>query len=335
MRPDEREARRGRVLVTHPLVEGGLDLLLPHHEVTVADGLEDSAELVRAVANVDALIPLLTVQITDEVLAAARRLKVVANHAVGYDNVDVEAATRRGIFVTNTPGVLTEATADLTWAALLAVVRQVVPGDAMMRQGAYSGWSPTLMLGADMAGKTLGVVGFGAIGKAVARRAAGFEMKVLFTDVGAAGSEVDLGGLITARGVSLDELLQTADFVSLHVPLNQETHHLMDAARLAQMKPGAYLVNTSRGPVVDERALVAHLGAEGIAGAALDVYEQEPAMAPGLAELENVVLLPHLGSATLETRLRMAQTAAKNAHAVLQGEEPPNWVNKEGMAKLR
>lgn len=334
MRPDESEARRARVLVTHPLVEGGLDLLSPHYEVTVADGLEDPAELARAVAEVDALIPLLTVKITDEVLAAARRLKVIANHAVGYDNVDVQAATRRGIIVTNTPGVLTEATADLAWAALLAVVRQVVPGDAMMRAGAYTGWSPTLMLGADMAGKTLGVVGLGAIGKAVARRAAGFEMEVLFHDPGQPSDAVEIGGLITARGVPLAELLSRSDFVSLHVPLNRETHHLMDAARLAQMKSGAYLVNTSRGPVVDEQALVAHLRAGGIAGAALDVYEQEPAMAEGLAGLQNVVLLPHLGSATLETRLRMAHTAAANAHAVLQGNEPPNWVNRE-LAKVK
>ena len=331
MRADPKEDRRPRVLVTHHLVEGGLDLLLPHYEVVVADGLEDAAELKRAMAGVDALIPLLTVKITDEVLAAAGQLKVVANHAVGYDNVDLAAATRRGVIVTNTPGVLTEATADLTWAALLAAVRQVVPGDAMMRQGRYTGWSPTLMLGADMAGKTLGLVGFGAIGRAVARRAAGFAMKLLYTDLGEPTAEVNIEGLITARGVPLSTLLAESDFVSLHVPLSSETHHLMDASRLALMKPGAYLVNTSRGPVVDEQALVAHLSAGRIAGAALDVYEQEPAMAPGLAELDNVVLLPHLGSATLETRLRMAQTAAQNAHAVLQGREPPNWVNREGM----
>ena len=330
MRPDD---VRPHILVTHRLVDGGLDLLADRYRVTVADDLEDPAALTAALKDVDALIPLLTVQITDEVLAAAPRLKVVANHAVGYDNVDVEAATRRGIIVTNTPGVLTEATADLAWAALLAVVREVVPGDAMMRAGAYTGWSPTLMLGADMAGKTLGVVGFGAIGRAVARRAAGFAMEVLYTDVGEPSDAVDLAGLITARGVPLEALLQRSDFVSLHVPLNEQTHHLMDAARLAQMKPGAYLVNTSRGPVVDEAALVAHLQAGGIAGAALDVYEREPAMAPGLAELNNVVLLPHLGSATLETRRAMAHTAAVNAHAVLSGDDPPNWVNRDALKK--
>ena len=331
MRPDPEASRRPRVLVTHQLVDGGLDLLLPYYDVTVARGLEDPAELKQALADVDALIPLLTVQITDDVLAAAGRLQVVANHAVGYDNIDVAAATRRGIVVTNTPGVLTEATADLTWAALLSVVRQVVPGDAMMRQGAYTGWSPTLMLGADMAGKTLGVVGFGAIGRAVARRAAGFAMKVLYTDLGEPTDEVDLDGLITARGVSLSTLLSCADFVSLHVPLNDQTRHLMDAGRLAQMKPTAYLVNTSRGPVVDEAALVSHLQNGRMAGAALDVYEREPAMAPGLAKLDNVVLLPHLGSATAETRRAMARRAAENAHAVLQGTEPPNWVNREGL----
>ncbi len=332
MQPDN---ERPHVLVTHRLMDGGLDLLLDRYRVTVADGLEDPAELIPALTDVDALIPLLTVQITDEVLAAAPRLKVVANHAVGFDNVDVEAATRRGIIVTNTPGVLTEATADLTWAALLAAVRQVVPGDAMMRAGAYTGWSPTLMLGADMARKTLGVVGFGAIGRAVARRAAGFAMGVLYTDAGEPSDAVSLDGLIIARGVPLDTLLQQSDFVSLHVPLTAETHHLMDAARLAQMKPGAYLVNTSRGPVVDEAALVAHLQAGGIAGAALDVFEREPAMAPGLAELDNVVLLPHLGSATGETRRAMAHTAAANAHAVLLGEEPPNWVNRQELLGKR
>ena len=324
----ERARSRPRVLVTHHLVEGGLDLLLPHYEVLVADGLEDPVELARAVADVDALIPLLTVQVTDQLLAAGRRLKVVANHAVGYDNVDVAAATRRGIYVTNTPGVLTEATADLTWAVLLALVRKVVAGDAMMRAGEYHGWSPTLMLGADLAGKTMGVVGFGQIGRAVARRAAGFSLNVLYSDLGEPRREVDLG-LITARGVPLATLLSESDFVSLHVPLSAQTRHLMNAERLEQMKPEAYLVNTARGPVVDEQALVAHLQAGRIAGAALDVYENEPAMAEGLAQLPNVVLLPHLGSATRETRRAMAHRAAQNAHAVLQGREPPDWVNPE------
>lgn len=317
---------RPRILVTHPLIEGGLDPLGDQYEFQQADGLT-TEQVAERIEGVEGLIPLLTVRITDEVLRRADRLKVVANVAVGYDNIDVTAATRRGIWVTNTPGVLTEATADLTWAIMLGLVRRVIEGHQMMLEGRYHGWELTMLLGADMGGKTLGLVGFGQIGRAVARRAAGFEMEVIFFDPAVGAEQVDLG-LTSARGVTLEELMRRADFVSLHAPLTDETHHLIDARRLGWMKPSAYLVNTSRGPVIDEAALVEHLRAGRIAGAALDVYEHEPRLAEGLAELENVLLLPHLGSATRETRTAMAQLAARNAHAVLSGQPPLTPVNR-------
>ena len=315
----------GKVLVTHPVVDGALEVLEQHYEVRVADGLSD-AELRDAVSEIDALLPLLTVKVDGALLARAPRLKVIANHAVGHDNIDLNAATERGVWVTNTPDVLTESTADLTWAALLAVTRRVVEGDAMTRAGRFEGWSPTLLLGMELGGKTLGVVGLGKIGRAVARRAAGFGMRVLYHDRSGQGPR-DLG-LITAEGASLERLLAESDIVTLHTPLTPKTHHLIDETRLGLMKPTAYLVNTSRGPVVDEAALVRRLETGAIAGAALDVYENEPALAPGLAGLPNVLLLPHVGSATRETRLAMARLAADNIHAVLQGREPITPVNQ-------
>jgi glyoxylate reductase len=316
---------RPKILVTHPLIEGGLDPLGGRYDLQQAEGLT-TEQVAEAIEGVEALIPLLTVRITDDVLRRADRLKVVANVAVGYDNIDVEAATRRGIWVTNTPGVLTEATADLTWAIMLGLVRRVIEGHRMMLEGRYHGWELTMLLGADMGGKTLGLVGFGQIGRAVARRAAGFGMDLIFFDPAVGEEEVDLG-LSRARGVPLEELMRRSDVVSLHTPLTDETHHLIDARRLGWMKPSAYLVNTSRGPVIDEAALVEHLRAGRIAGAALDVYEHEPRLAPGLAELKNVLLLPHLGSATRETRTAMARLAARNADAVLSGRPPLTPVN--------
>lgn len=324
---------RMRVLVTHPVVEGGLDLIQAHHEVVQHAGLDDRAELLERVGRFDALLPLLTVRVDDEVLAAgAPRLRVVANYAVGFDNVDLAAATRRGVLVTNTPGVLTEATADLTWALILGVARRLVEGDALLRQGRYHGWDPLMLLGADLAGKTLGVVGLGNIGKAVARRAAGFDMEVLFCDPAHdRGGPVDLG-LITAHPAPLEELLARADVVTLHAPLNDGTRHIIDAGRLELMRETSFLINTARGPLVDEAALVACLRQRGIAGAALDVYEAEPAVAPGLTELDNVLLLPHLGSATRGARGGMARAAAANAHAVLSGRRPPNLLNPQALA---
>ena len=262
--------------------------------------------------------------------AGAGTLKAVASVSVGVDNIDVAACTRRGILVSNTPGVLTEATAELTWALLLAISRNVVSGDAYTRAGKFRFWAPLHFLGTEVSGKTLGIVGMGRIGQAVARRAAGFDMPVCyFNRSPLPPAAADSQGAPNSRWepVSLETLLERSDFVSLHVPLTPETRHLIDATAFERMKTTAFLVNTARGPVVDESALVTALGAGQIAGAALDVYEAEPALAPGLAELPNLVLLPHMGSATWETRTRMTALAAENLLAGLAGETPPNCLN--------
>jgi glyoxylate reductase len=249
--------------------------------------------------------------------------------AVGFNNIDVATATRLGILITNTPGVLTEATADLTWALLLGVARRVAEGDHEMRAGRFSGWGPLYMLGGDVTGQTLGLIGPGRIATAVARRASGFAMRLLYHGRHASPDLDALGG----RFVPLDRLLAESDFVSLHVPLSTETRHLIDANALARMKPTAYLINTARGPVVDEAALVEALRAGRIAGAGLDVYEDEPLMAQGLADSPNTVLLPHLGSATHQTRAAMSRIAAENLVAVLRGARPPNLVNAEAWSE--
>lgn len=285
----------------------------------------DPAELARSVAGFDAVLCLLTDRIDRPILEAARGCRLFANMAVGYNNIDVAAATELGILVTNTPGVLTESTADLTWALILAVARRVVEGDAVMRADAFPGWGPLYMLGTEVSGATLGLVGPGRIASAVARRAVGFGMTLQYHGR-RPSPELDALG---ARQVGLDELLSTSDFVSLHVPLTDQTYHLIDQARLARMKPTAYLINTSRGPVVDEAALVEALRAGRIAGAGLDVYEREPHMAEGLSACRNAVLLPHLGSATGATRAAMSAMAAENVLALWRGERPPNLVNPD------
>jgi glyoxylate reductase len=265
-----------------------------------------------------------------ELLEANPGLLGVANHAVGFDNVDVAVATELGIPVSNTPGVLTEATADLTWALLLAVARRIVESDTYVRKNKFNIWSPNLLLGADVGTgpvghkKVLGIVGFGRIGQAVARRAAGFDMEVLAHDPSHRDRVEAFPGV---RWSDLDELLATADFVCLHPRLSPATRHLIDEARLGQMKPTAYLVNVSRGEVVDEAALVRALREGWIAGAALDVYEDEPGLAPGLTDLPNAVLVPHIGSASKDTRDRMAVLAATNALSHLLGERAPHCVN--------
>ncbi|HZJ03759.1 MAG TPA: D-glycerate dehydrogenase, partial [Thermoleophilia bacterium] len=266
----------------------------------------DRAELLAGVREADALYCMLTDTIDAEVLdAAGPRLRVVSNMAVGYDNVDVPAATARGVLVTNTPGVLTETTADLAWALLLAAARRVVEGDRLVRGGGFHMWSPTMLLGGDVNGKTLGIVGMGRIGQAVARRSTGFGMKVLYTRP---SGPLDTGSVPTGADWlhvdSLEELLRNSDFVSLHVPLSEETRHLLGRREFELMGPQGVLVNTSRGPVVDEAALVEALATGTLGAAALDVYEREPELAPGLSALTNVVLLPHLGSATRQTRAR-------------------------------
>jgi glyoxylate reductase len=256
--------------------------------------------------------------------AAGPTLKVVANYAVGFDNVDLEACTRRGVRVTNTPGVLTDATADLAWALILSAARRVVEGDRLMRAGQWAGWAPMQLLGLQLSGATLGILGAGRIGSAVARRAVGFGIHVLYTDTSA---KPELEEQTGARRVELRQLLAESDILSLHIPMAPGHHHLIGAAELATMKPTAVLINTARGPLVDEAALVTALGSGRLAAAGFDVYEHEPRLTPGLAELPNVVLLPHLGSGTTATRQKMSQMAAENLLAVLTGKEPPNPVN--------
>lgn len=319
-------ASTGSVFITRPIPEPAPSMIRAlGRPVTMSaeDRPLTRAELLAGVQGREAVLCLLTDTIDAEVLEAAAGCKVFANMAVGFNNIDVAEATRRGILVTNTPGILTDATADLTWALILGVARRVAEGDVEMRAGRFPGWGPLYMLGGDVTGATLGLIGPGRIAAAVARRAAGFEMTVLYHGR-RPSPELDALG---ARAVCLDELLASSDFVSLHVPLSAETRHLIDAAALQRMKPTAYLVNTARGPVVDEKALVEALRAGTIAGAGLDVYEDEPLMASGLADCPNTVLLPHLGSSTHATRAAMSRMAATNLVAVLEGRRPPNLVN--------
>lgn len=276
-------------------------------------------------SQADAVICTLADPITDDLLAAAPRLKVVANYAVGYNNIDVAAATRRGVVVTNTPDVLTDATADLTWALILAVARRVVEGDRWTRSGQWPGWAPTQMLGTDVTGKTLGIIGMGRIGQAVAQRAQGFRMPVLYASRRPCSSPP---GVSTWIHRPLEEVLTQADFVSLHLPLSDTTRQLIGSRELAMMKSTAFLINTSRGPVIDEAALLAALRQGAIAGAGLDVYEREPLITAGLETLPNVVLLPHLGSATQQVRIKMGMLCVENIAAVLEGRLPLNPVNR-------
>jgi glyoxylate reductase len=323
----------GRVFITQPIPEPGPSLVrAAAGEVVVNpdDRVLPVEELRERVAGCEAVLCLLTDRVDASVLesAAAGGCRVISNMAVGYNNVDVAAATRLGLLVTNTPGVLTEATADLTWALILAAARRVVEGDAEMRAGRFPGWGPMYLLGGDVTGRTLGLVGPGRIAAAVAERARGFRMRLLYHG----RRESPALGAMGARNVPLDTLLAESDFVSMHVPLSAETRHLIGARALGLMKPTAYLINTSRGPVVDESALVEALRAGRIAGAGLDVYEDEPRVAEGLADCPNAVLLPHLGSATVATRAAMSRIAAENLVAVLQGRRPAHPVNPEVLA---
>lgn len=287
------------------------------------------AELRARVADKDALVCLLTDAIDRSVIDSATRLKVIANVAVGYNNIDVAAATRRRIVVTNTPGVLTETTADFTWALLLATARRVAEADAFTRAGRFTEWGLMLLLGGDVYGKTLGILGLGRIGRAVARRAQGFGMRLLYHDaVRDADAERELGVVHRDK----DTVLREADFVTLHVPLLAETRHYIAERELRLMKPTAYLVNAARGPVVHEAALVRALREGWIAGAGLDVFEEEPRVHPGLLECRNAVLAPHIASASRETRLRMAMMAVEDALAVLEGRRPAHPVNPEVLA---
>ena len=327
----------GKVFVTRRIRDAGLDLLAEHGaEVRVWPGSEDAGpsldEVIAGAQWSDVLLSLLTEPIDREVLEANPSLRGVAQFAVGFDNIDVAVATELGLPVSNTPGVLTETTADLTWALLLSASRNVIAGDAYMRGGKYNLWGPNLLLGGDCSPggdettKVLGIIGFGRIGQAVARRAWGFDMKVLAFDPYAREA---VEAHEQAEWAEFGELLEVSDFITIHTLLSEDTHHLIGAAEFDTMKSTAYLINTARGPIIDETALVEALREKKIAGAGLDVYEREPQMTAGLAGLENVVLLPHLGSASRGTRDKMATMAASNAIAMLRGEAAPNCVNPE------
>jgi glyoxylate reductase len=309
--------------VTNRLPASAVELLREAGEVR-ADDRETAiprADLLELVAGVEAVLTLLGDRVDDELLdAAGPQLRCIANVAVGYDNVDVAAADRRGVVVTNTPGVLDDATADLTMALILAATRRLAEGDRLVRSGRDWNWGMGFMLGSSLQGRLLGIVGLGGIGKWVAQRARAFGMEIAYHQRSPAPAEVEAA--LCARRLPLDELLATADVVSLHCPLTPETHHLVGAAELEAMKPSAVLVNAARGPIVDEAALAEALAEGKIAAAGLDVYEHEPRVEPRLLELGNVVLSPHLGSATVETRTAMAELAARNAISVLSGQGP-------------
>jgi glyoxylate reductase len=314
-----------KIVMTARLPAPARQLLEVDHQVVAPEtGVLGREALLDEIAEAAGLVCLLSQAIDAPLIGLAPRLKVIANYAVGFNNIDLAAATARGIVVTNTPEVLTETTADLAFALLLAGARRLVEGDDMVRRGEFHGWGPELLLGADVHGATLGIVGFGRIGRAVARRGGGFAMRVLYTDPVAAGADAP-----AAERVGLEQLLEASDFVSLHCPLTAGTRHLIGAAELRRMRPEAFLINTARGPLVDEAALARALHQGWIAGAALDVYEQEPRVHPELVASPKVVLAPHVGSATVATRRRMAELCAESVRAVLAGRRPANVVNPE------
>jgi len=316
------------VFATHSLFEAARQILQETCEVEYWAKPErpPREEVLRRVKDKEGLICLLTEKINEELLSVAPKLRIAANVAVGFDNIDVAACTKRGVAVTNTPGVLDETTADFAWTLLMAVARRLSEGEELARSGKWKNWDLDQLVGTDVWGKTLGIVGFGRIGRAVARRASGFQMKVIYTDAQRAPAEVERA--LKAEFWEMNALLAESDFISVHVPLLPETRRLFDAPKFKRMKPTAFLINTSRGPVVDEAALVAALEGEQIAGAGLDVYENEPFIHPGLKRA-NVVLAPHIASASLETRTKMACMAGENVAALFTGRRPPNILNPE------
>jgi len=317
-----------RILITRRLPEEGIGKLLDTADVDIwpEDGPMPRESMLERIAPADAIISLLSDRIDEEAMDAAPSLKAIANYAVGYDNIDVGAATSRGIPVLNTPGVLTDATADLAFSLLLSVARRVVESDRYVREGRFRIWEPKLLLGKELKGRTLGVVGAGQIGSAVMRRARCFGMELAYhSRKRRPGLEEELG----CEFLPLDELLERSDFITLHVPLTEETRHMIGRSELKMMGPGSVLINTSRGAVVEENALVEALKNGDIWGAGLDVYEEEPRVHSDLIGLDNVVLLPHLGSATEETRTKMAELAVNGLMTVLSGGVPENCVNPE------
>ena len=326
---------RPSVLISRILPDEAIERARSRAQVDVHTGQSPlpKAELIARLKGRQGLVCLITDQVDDQVLGACPELRVVANVAVGFNNVDIAAATRRGVVVTNTPDVLTDTTADFAWALLMATARRMVEADRYVRDGQFKQWEYMVFLGGDVHGKTLGIVGFGRIGRAVARRALGFGMRVLYQDAAPADAATERE--LHAERVDLPTLLRESDFVSLHTPLLPETRHLINAQTLKTMKKTAYLVNASRGPVVDEAALVEALTRGWIAGAGLDVFEEEPKVHPGLVSLANVVLAPHIGSGSHDTRLAMANLAVDNCLAVIEGRTPATAVNPEVLRRAR
>jgi len=321
-----------KAYITRELPERGLNIIKQRFDAEVWPDYAPPPKsvIIDKARNVDALVSLLSDKIDAEVFNVAPKLKIVSQLAVGFDNIDLGEATKRGIYVTNTPEVLTDTTADFAWSLLMAIGRRVVEADRYVRTGKWKvGWHPAMLQGRDIYGATIGIVGAGRIGYAMAKRATGFSMKILFYDViPRPEMEKDFG----AKKVDLDTLLKESDFVSIHVPLMKETHHLINAERLKLMKKTAYLINNSRGPVVDEKALYEALKEGRIAGAGLDVFEQEPTSVDNpLLKLDNVVVAPHISSASYETRSRMSEMVAENLVAFFEGKKPPNLVNADVM----
>ncbi len=317
------------ITVTNIFPQAALDKLAPECDLkTNESGVSSTAkELGRAVSESDAVISYLTDKIGRDIIDQSSKLKVIANYGAGFNNIDVKCASERGIWVTNTPNVLHETTADLTWAMILGAARRIVPADRFTREGLFKGWSAKMFLGGDVYGKTLGVIGCGEIGRSVARRASGFNMRVLYHQRNRLQQEEEKQ--LNAEFVSLGKLLRESDFVTLHVPLTEETEYMIGNDEIALMKKTAYLIHTARGKVIDDYALVAALKEGRLAGAALDVYEEEPVLTEGMTELDNLLLLPHIGSASFETRDRMALLVADNVLDALAGKTPrtlvPGW----------
>lgn len=320
-----------KVLSTRPLFPAARKILDDEFEMDYWTQPEriPRAELLKRVADKDALVCLLTEKVDQELLGAAPNLRAVASVSVGFDHIDVDACTKRNVVATHTPGVLDDTTADFAWALLMAVSRRILEGEAWLRAGEWPGWDLDQLCGGDVWGKTLGIIGFGRIGRGVARRSYGFNMRVLYSD--AVRAPVNVEEQLRAEYVDRDKLFRDSDFVTLHVPLLPDTRHLICKENLAKMKPTAYLINTSRGPVVDEAALAEALEQSKIAGAALDVFENEPHVHPGLVGRKDVVLTPHIASASVDTRTKMAVMAANNVVAFFQGKRPPNALNADAL----
>lgn len=316
-----------RVFITRDIPEAGIQILKDAgYEVEVYEDTQPLSRdlFLKKIINADAVIPMLSEQINKEAIDHASKLKVIANYAVGYNNIDIDYAKSKKIYVTNTPDVLTEATADLTWALILGITKRIAESDQFVKQGHFKGWGPVLMLGDDVSGKTLGIIGAGRIGRAVGQRACGFNMNILYYSP---SEKTQFEQQIGVRRCELDELLQSVDILTIHCPLNEQTRHLINARNIYKIKKGSYVINTSRGAIIEESALAHALEHGHLAGAGLDVYEFEPEIHPTLFGMKNVILLPHIGSGTKETRSAMACIAANNVKSVLSGKNPLNPVN--------